>query len=140
MQVEKAENFDTLSCVIKVHMHFAVETSTHSPLYKHQSYLAKALTSFFNWVWLSSNTVVAVRNAEKDMKETEWSLDTRDSEDLSLVSCSRWLPPALWLKYLSQGILFSEVSSSFCKIKAADKMLEQKLQRRMMQSRQALEL
>lgn len=46
MQVEKAENFDAVSCVIKVHMHFAVETRTHSPLYKHLSYLAKALTFF----------------------------------------------------------------------------------------------
>lgn len=144
MEAGKAGIIGALPCVIssdKLHINLAVETRAHSPLYKHLSHLCQII-GFVFYVWLPSNTVMAVRDAGKNMKENTNGAWTHMTEDLSLVPCheEKIISTTVAAEVHNRVTHSWKSPSSFSEIKATDNMPGQKLLKRMKQSRQVVDL
>lgn len=93
MEAGKAEIIGAVLCVIsgdKLHINLAVETKAYSTVQTSVTFMPSCwLFSLFLHIWLPSNTVMAVRDAGKNMKENTTGAWMHTTEDLSLV-------PMLW--------------------------------------------
>lgn len=131
MEAGKAGIIGALPCVIssdKLHINLAVETRAHSPLYKHLSHLCQII-GFVFYVWLPSNTVMAVWDAAKNMKENTNGAWTHMTEDLSLVPCheEKIISTTVAAEVHNRVTHSWKSPSSFSEIKATDNMPGQKL-------------